>query len=226
MTAPLRDAPAAAWACDPAALMTLVQWLSPAFPTGAFGYSHGMETAIQRGEVPDSSSVRAWIGDVLAHGAPRGDAILLAHALRPNADHAALADLARALSATAERLRETEEQGAALSRATNALRATDHPPLPWPVALGRAAGPLGLPVPVVLGLALQSFAANLVTVAVRFVPLGQTEGQAVLASLQAPILRLAEEAATAPLSAIASAAIRADIASALHETLNVRMFRT
>ena len=36
---------------DPAALLTLVQWLSPAFPTGAFAYSHGLEAVISQVDV-------------------------------------------------------------------------------------------------------------------------------------------------------------------------------
>lgn len=227
MTAALRDmAPVAGAVPDPAALLTLVQWLSPAFPVGGFAYAHGMETAIQRGDLPHAAAVAGWIGDVLDMGGPRGDAILLAHALTPGADHAGLADLARALAPTAERLRETEETGAALTRATDALQGTDLPPLPWPVALGRAAAGLDLPPALVIALALHAFAANLVTVAVRFVPLGQTEGQAILAGLTPAILALADEAATLPLSAIASSTLRSDIASALHETLDIRMFRT
>lgn len=227
MTAALRDlASLATPAPDPASLLMLVQWLSPAFPVGGFAYSHGLETAIQRGELPDAAAVGAWIGDVLAHGGPRGDAILLAHALRPGADHAALADLARALAPTSERLRETDEMGTALTRATDALQGTDLPPLPFPVALGRAAAALDLPPALVIALALHAFAANLVTVAVRFVPLGQTDGQAVLAGLTPAILAIAAECATLPLSDIASATLRGDIASALHETLDIRMFRT
>jgi urease accessory protein len=227
MTVPLRDIAAfGTSAPDPASLLTLVQWLSPAFPVGGFAYSHGMEAAIQAGDLRDAAAVAGWIGDVLAYGSPRGDSILLAHALRPGADHAALADMARALAPTSERLRETEEMGAALTRATDALQGTDLCPLPFPVALGRAAARLALPPALVLAMALQAFAANLVTVAVRFVPLGQTEGQAVLAGLTPHILRIAQEGATAPLDAIASATLRGDIASAHHETLDVRMFRT
>jgi urease accessory protein len=209
-----------------AAVLTLVQWLSPAFPTGAFAYSHGLEAAIAAGDVATPAALATWVADVLAHGAGRMDAILLAHALRPGADHAGLAALARALCATAERLQETTELGAALTLATNALNGTDHPPAPLPVALGRAAARLALPTSLVLALSLQSFATTLILAAVRFMPMGQTEGQRTLAALHPLILQLAEQSATAPLSAIGSAAIRADIASARHETLDVRIFRT
>lgn len=209
-----------------AALLCLVQWLSPAFPTGGFVYSHGLETAIAAGELRDATMLQQWIADVLEHGSGRTDAILLCHALDPGADHAALAALARALAPTAERLQETENLGAALTLATDALRGTASAPLAFPVALGRAAQGLPLPRAQVAALALQAFAASLVSVAVRFMPLGQTTGQRVLAGLHPLILRLASDAARAPLSAIGSAAIRADIASARHETLDVRIFRT
>lgn len=214
---------------DPAALLVLMQWLSPAFPTGAFAYSHGMETAIQAGELPDAGAVAGWIGDVLEWGAGWGDAVILAHALAPGADHAGLADLACALAPTAERLAETTWQGAAFDRALPGPPPEALPPpqaLPLPVAFGRAAGALALPPSLVIAAFLQAFAANLVAVAVRFVPLGQNQGQRILEALRPTVLRLAGAAAAAPLAAIATAAIRADIASARHETLTVRMFRT
>lgn len=209
-----------------AALLSLVQWLSPAFPTGGFAYSHGLETAIAARDVRDASTLLQWVADVLEYGSGRTDAILLCHALEPGADHTALAALARALAPTAERLQETEDLGSALTRATDALLGTDSPPLPQPVALGRAAQGLPLPRAQVAALALQAFAASLVSVAVRFMPMGQSAGQRALADLHPLILRLAAEAARAPLSAIGSAAIRADIASARHETLDVRIYRT
>lgn len=208
------------------ALLMLVQWLSPAFPVGAYAYSHGLEAVIATDEVRDAAALRQWVADVLEYGAGRTDAILLAHALREGADHAGLATLARALAPTAERLQETEELGAALTRATDALRGAASAPLPFPVALGRAAQGLPLPPVQVIALALQAFAAGLVSAAVRFVPLGQTEGQAVLAALHPLMFRLAAEASGAPISAIGSAAIRADMASARHETLQTRIFRT
>ena len=222
MTAPLRD-PLPGAGADAAAILTLMQWLSPAFPTGAFAYSHGMETAIQAGGRPDCGPGCGGMGGGRGVGAGGGGGGVPAPALAPGADRARLADLARALAPTAERLRETEEQGAAFARA---LPGPPSGPLPLPVAIGRAAAPLGLPPALVIAAAMQGFAANLVAVAVRFVPLGQSDGQRIIEALRPVILRLAQAAAAAPLSAIATATIRADIASARHETLTVRMFRT
>lgn len=208
------------------ALLTLSQWLSPSFPIGAFAYSHGLEWAIAAGEVRDADSLRVWLADILAHGAGRNDAILLAHALRPGADLATLSDLALALAASAEREREMLEQGAAFVQATNALTGQGRPVRPLPVAVGAAAQALGLPPQTVLALFLQGFAGNLASIAVRFVPLGGVDGQRVLASLRPLIADLAREAARAPLDAIGTAVFRADLASMRHETMSPRMFRT
>jgi urease accessory protein len=207
-------------------LLSLVQWLSPAFPVGGYAYSHGLEWAISAGLVRDAATLADWIGTVLAEGAGRTDAILLAHALHPETDLPALAALAAALPASRERLTETMEQGAALTRTTNALSGQDHPAMAYPVALGLVARPLGLDRGRVLALYLHAFASNLVQAGVRFVPLGQTEGQAVLAGLHPAIVRLAEAAATTPLDQIGGGAFGSDLAAMHHETMDVRIFRT
>ncbi|MEE4348227.1 MAG: urease accessory protein UreF, partial [Paracoccaceae bacterium] len=36
-------------------LLTLMQWLSPAYPVGGFSYSHGLEWAVAAGDVTDAS---------------------------------------------------------------------------------------------------------------------------------------------------------------------------
>src|SRR3990170_5049958 len=77
---------------SPAALQKLFAWLSPAFPVGAYSYSHGLEWAIEDGTVKDAETLEAWLADILRHGAGRTDAVLFAHAYRAAAsgDGAAL----------------------------------------------------------------------------------------------------------------------------------------
>jgi urease accessory protein len=208
------------------ALLTLAQWLSPAFPTGAFAYSHGLEAAIADGKVQDAEALRGWLAAVLAHGSGRTDAILLARAMDEDADLPALDALARALAASAERLTETLEQGAAFAATTNALTAADRPTAALPVAVGAASRDLGLAPATVAALWLQAFAASLVSAAVRHVPLGQTEGQRVLAALRPVILALAADAARAPLEDIGTAAFGSDLAAMRHETMETRIYRT
>ncbi len=208
------------------ALLTLVQWLSPAFPVGGYAYSHGLEWAIRAGAVRDAAGLQGWLADVIAQGSGRSDALLLALSLAPGADHAGLAAHARALAPAKERLVETMDQGRAFTLATNALLGQDHAPAPLPVAVGRAAAGLGLPVERVLALYLHGFASGLVQGAVRFVPLGQTEGQQVLAALHPVIGRIARWAAVAGLDDLGSAGFGSDMAAMAHEAMEVRIFRS
>ena len=207
------------------ALLSLMQWLSPAFPTGAYAYSHGLEWAISAGDVTDAAGCQAWLGDVLQFGTGWQDAVILAQALRADADHAALAEYARALAPSRERLAETMDQGTAFARAIGALGgAVD--PAPLPVAVGQAAAVLALPAAQIIAFYLHAFAANLVSVAVRFIPLGQSDGQQMLANLHPMIIALADAAATADLSDITTATFGADLAAMRHETMDVRVYRT
>lgn len=204
--------------------LTLVQWLSPAFPTGAFAYSHGLEAAIAAREVQDATGLETWLQNILTYGAGFQDAILVSHALEGGCD--ALDDLARALQPCAERFQESSDQGAAFSRTVAGMTGWDLPPRLLPVAVGEAAARLDLPKTDVLSLFLQAFAGNLVTIAIRHLPLGQTEGQAVLYRLSPQIHDLALDAAQAPLEAMGSCALAGDMAAIAHETQEVRIFRT
>ncbi len=99
-----------------AALLRLLTWLSPAFPTGAFAYSHGLEWAVENGGVHDGATLQAWLEDVLRHGTGRTDAILFRHA-HVGVD---VAVLGRAAQTGRERLAETVGQGDAFVRAASA----------------------------------------------------------------------------------------------------------
>lgn len=206
------------------ALLSLTQWLSPAFPTGGFAYSHGLELAIAAHDVRDATTLAAWLATVLTHGAGRNDACLLRAALDPLADHAALDDLARALCGTAERLTETLDQGTAFARTVAAITGRDLAPRALPVAVGEAAQALHLPPEMVVGLYLHAMVSALATGAIRFIPLGQTEGQAVIARLAPTIAAIAALPLT--LDDLGSAAIGAEIAAMRHETMDIRIFRT
>ncbi|MEM9139265.1 MAG: urease accessory UreF family protein, partial [Pseudomonadota bacterium] len=99
-------------------------------------------------------------------------------------------------------------------------------PMPYAVAVGAASGRAGLPLDQTLTLFLQAYAANLVSAAIRLVPLGQAEGQRIIADLMDPSEAVAHEAANATLEEIGGCAILSDIASMRHETQTVRLFRS
>lgn len=207
-------------------LLALTQWLSPAFPVGGFAYSHGLEYAISTGGVADAAALEVWLTDVIAQGAGRADAILLCAAMAADANWSALDALGRALAPSRERLAETLAQGDAFTQATDALNGTAYTATTLPIAVGRAARGLDVPPAQVAALYLQSFASNLVAGAVRFVPLGQSDGQAVLAALHPLILEVGEHAAQASVEDIASAVPGGDLAAMAHETMDVRIFKT
>lgn len=209
-------------------ILTLAQWLSPAFPVGAFTYSHGLEALVEAGTVHDAASFLAWLIDTIQHGAGQNDVILLAHAY--NADTVeTLTEIdafARALAPSAERLLETDKQGAAFARTASAIHDLDLTALTYPVAVGRAARLQNLPFRDTARLFLHAFAANLTSAATRLVPLGQTEAQATLTAVAPLCQDVADQAVTLSLDDIAASTFASDIASMRHETQYSRLFRS
>ena len=67
---------------DGAKQLRLQSWFSPAFPIGAFSYSHGLEWAVEEGTVTDRGSLVAWLEADLLHGSGLMDAMFFAHAWR------------------------------------------------------------------------------------------------------------------------------------------------
>jgi urease accessory protein len=223
-----------------AAAARLVVWFSPSFPTGAFGFSHGLEWAAEEGDVTNAAELSAWIGALIEQGGGWADAVLMAlsykaAAIQDNAALAELAELAIALQPSKERRLETSVQGDAFLKAVETgwaneavtqLRATWSGPYVLPVAAGVAASGAGLPIEALLSAFLTGFAANLVSAAIRLAPIGQSDGLRVLAALEPTIARRAALAATATLDDIGTLAIRSDIASMRHETQFTRLFRS
>lgn len=202
-------------------LLTLTQWLSPSYPVGAFSYSHGLEAAVARGWVSDADSLRDWLTDVLEQGSGRIDAIWIWRAF--HGDAVEVDALARAFQPSFERRREAERQGAAFARVTRDVWRLDLPDMLLPVALGRAARQMQMEAETVAALYLHGFVGNLVQVAQRLMPLGQTAAQAVLAGLTPVCQRVAVAAeGVEPWSN----AFLSDIAAMQHETLETRLFQS
>ena len=218
---------------NPQALQKLVTWLSPAFPVGAFAWSAGLETAIADRRVRDAAKLSDWISGALQHGGIRTDAILLAHAHRGFADNVALqelADLSLALTASRERWMETSVTGESYVAATKVWPtetiAALPSPCPYPIAVGAIAAAHGIGMADTLLAWLTTTVHGQVSVAVRLVPLGQSDGLRIMAALEPAIATLAEAAAAAGLADIGGIAYAADIAQMRHETLEPRVFRS
>jgi urease accessory protein len=222
------------------ALYRLIAWLSPAYPVGAFSYSSGIEWAVEAGDITDADSLRAWLVAMLTDGSGFCDAVLFAQAhCAVGTDDAGLlrdvAELAAALAPSKERLLETTAQGNAFIEATraawpcaalDALREAWDGPVAYPVAVAVTAAGHGIAcAPAIAGF-LQALAANWVSAGMRLIPLGQSQGQCVLAALEPTVAATAQRALGASLDDMGSGTFRADLAGFRHETQYTRLFRS
>ena len=225
---------------DAAALYRLLAWMSPAYPVGAFSYSGGIEWAVEAGDIKDANTLRAWLAVMIGEGAGFADGVLFSHAheaIAANNDAAlrAVAELAAALVSSKERFLETTAQGRAFVDTTQAawptpaltrLEAVWSGPLALPVAVGAACVGHAIARGPAVRAFLQALAANWISAGIRLIPLGQTDGQRVLAGLEGVVAASAARAQTTPLDELGTCALRADIAGMKHETQYTRLFRS
>lgn len=227
----------------PLALLRLQSWLSPAFPTGSYSYSHGLEWAVEAGHVYDRKSLVEWLEADLCHGSGRNEAIFFSEARRCaiGDDRARLfeiAELAGVFRETAEFALESLGQAAACLATLRQVwpdRVLDwlserlsehHVPPALAIVLGVRSARQGIPDSLALPAFLQSRIANLVTAGVRLIPLGQTDAQFAIAELEEAVLAASAQAKRATIDDLGSAAFLADLASMAHETQYTRLFRS
>jgi urease accessory protein len=228
---------------SPATLPALLQLSSAGLPVGAFSHSLGLEIAVENGVVADADSALRWIGDYLALVWATGE-VPLWHAQYlawGTLDRAALEggnDTLLAQRESFELLNETVQTGRSLVQWLLALPElhTLTPahrelldllqPTAFATAHACAAQVLDLDPRTGLYALAWSLLENLVTAAVKLVPLGQVAGQGILrrlssqlpAWIEASLLRLPEHATNfAPMLGMLSAQ---------HETQYTRLFRS
>ena len=221
-------------------LLRLLAWLSPGFPVGAYSYSHGIEYAVEAGKVHNVTSLTRWVETVLEIGSGRADAILFCTAWRAVAtDDAralhAVAEHAAALRPTAELGLESTAQGDAFAKAiatawpqrgTGPLPNVWDGPVAYPVAVAAACAAHDIALTDGLGAYLHAFAANLISAGVRLIPLGQSDGQRIMAAMEISILRMTAVVSDLPLTDAGAAAWMVDYCSMKHETQRTRLFRS
>jgi urease accessory protein len=225
---------------EAAVLYRLMAWLSPAYPIGAFSYSSGIEWAVEAGDINSAETLRQWLAVMLAEGGGFCDGVFFVHAHRATSasdDRAlrAVAELAAAFVPSKERFLETTAQGRAFLDATGAAwpcPALAHFESVWngavglPIAVGVACAGHDIACETALPAFLHALVANWISAGVRLIPLGQTDGQRILAALEETVAATAARALTTPLADIGSATFRADLATMRHETQYTRLFRS
>jgi urease accessory protein len=228
---------------SPLSLLRLQSWLSPAFPTGSYSYSHGIEWAVETGHINDRESLVDWLEADLRYGSGRNEAIFFAEAWRSATNHDCeglleIAELAAAFRGTSEFALESSQQATACLATLRRV---------WPdrlienfsellsergilptlaVVVGARSARQRVPNSFALPAFLQSYLANLVTAGIRLIPLGQTDGQLAIAELEEAVLTVSVQVEQATIHDLGSAAFMVDLASASHETQYTRLFRS
>lgn len=224
--------------------MTLLQLASPALPVGAYSYSEGIETLSTNGTVDGGESLLNWLAHELAWGSIRVETAVMSWVHR-SADEPAIAPEDTAIvdrwNQWLSAFREAEEQRSQswqMGRSLLRLFADLEPELAktfpstlldgscnFAIAYALVARLWGVPSQEASLAYLHSWAANLVSAAVRAVPLGQTEGQRVLRQLAQPIHQAQIEIAQMTEEDLLSCSWGTSLASMQHETQYSRLFR-
>jgi urease accessory protein len=185
-------------------LWHLLQLSDQFFPTGAYAFSHALETYVAQGLVHDRVSCQQLLQNLCYNALGPCDLVFCTHAFRLAATSAldalvALDQRLMAFKVPRELRLESRHTGQAFLRAALALTP---PPLVaafvqqvqqgvtpghHAIAFGLVAQSLGLTAEQTLLAYLYNTTAGLVAAAVRLVPLGQSDGQRLLHDL-APIL--------------------------------------
>jgi len=224
-------------------ILRLAAWLSPAFPVGAYTYSSGLEYAVERELVSDASTLELWITDMIRFGLGRteGGFFVLAHQAASTSGFETLGEIlawSDAMRSTSELALESESQGDAFLK--TARSAWPHEGLDrfhaltveierkpgYAVAVGATCGFHDVSLMAGLSAFLHAVAANLVSAAVRAIPLGQTDGQRILSSLEVLIEKQAPALVDIELEDLGTATPMVDWASMQHETQYARLFRS
>jgi len=206
-------------------LVTVMQWLSPAFPIGGFAYSHGLEWAINKGYVSNREELQKWISDLLEYGSLKNDAILIKLVLQ-GSDPKEINELAMALCPASERLSETQLQGGAFCKIMREVWSLEIDDLTLPIALALAAKNESIDQNLVVPAYLHSFCSNLISVAMRLIPIGQTDGQKTLRELSPLISDSVRAVAKSDKDDLGSACFLSDVSAMQHEYLQPRVFKT
>ena len=226
------------------ARLRLLQLVSPSLPIGAFAYSQGLEWAVEARWISDAAAVEAWLADQLHQSVARVDLPLLRRmqctaAERDPAALSAWIDRLLALRETAELRAEEANRGRALADLLATLgllepAAGQGAPIDWRALLARsqlagfgfAAAAWEIDVSDALSGYAWAWLENLALAAVKIVPLGQSQGQQLLARLAASIPAAVDTASGLGDADIGAASPALAIASSRHETQYTRLYRS
>jgi len=217
---------------NPSQLLSLLTLSSTALPIGAYCYSQGVESAIDRGLIHDEASSIAYFEEVLEMLLVRFELPVLKRLMQYSDDEVNFTYWANFYRAS----RESKELLAESKQLAFSLNAWIRDVLKQPVkvkkqlgfvpAYGSLCGTLGLNQTEVLTAYTFTVLENQVLAAVKTVPLGQMSGQRILWYLHALIPAAITRALALQDTEISSALPQYAMLSMHHETQYSRLFRS
>lgn len=227
-------------------LLRLLQLASSTLPVGAYSYSEGLEFLIHEEKIKNAADLQVWLRQGLTYGAVQLEMTVMAQvyglATLPAATHPeAINQISpkdpiqtwnQWLSATkegAELQQQSWQMGGSLRRLfaqlePESLLADWSTPCNFAIAYILAAAHWQIPLEAALLGYAQSWASNLIAAGIKLIPLGQTQGQQLLAQLHPDLM----QACATPLGQpqLQTCGWGLALASMGHESQYSRLFRS
>ncbi len=230
----------------PSSLLSLLQLASPALPIGAYSYSDGLETLVDKGLINNHKSLGQWLEQELAYGAIRLEAAVMVRAYRSaiNTDFEALGywnAWVTAAKETAELRSQSWQMGNSLLRllldlqnstptchgaSLQDLASAAGTPCNYAIAFGIAAAHWHIDITATVLGYLHSWASNLIGAGVKLIPLGQTAGQQLLLELGSALSQCTQDILALEDEQLSTCGWGLALASMAHETQYTRLFRS
>jgi len=215
-------------------LLYLLQLVSPSLPVGAYSYSEGIETLVSQNKIRDAASIQTWIENELTWGSIRIDtAIMVRSYLKKDLCYWNL--WLSAVRETQELKDQSHQMGYSLLRliATlepdlyqNLLKVLEDNEVNFALIYGALATHWHIPIKdAILGY-VHSWVNNLLSAAIKLIPLGQSEGQKILFSLNSSMVKAVEEILILDGDDLYCNAWGLSLASMNHAKLYSRLFRS
>ncbi|MEC9256918.1 MAG: urease accessory protein UreF [Candidatus Poribacteria bacterium] len=217
-------------------ILLLFQLTDSFFPTGSFAHSFGLETYIQREIITDQERFESFLRAILHFGIRNCDAIAVALAHRSDTmdQIIQLDQYLSAIKQPAEMRKGSVQIGKQFLRNANKIveskLAMDYHSA---IRSGKCSGhhsvaygviTAGIELYLVLLSYLHSYVASQVSAAVRLIPLGATDGQQTIRSLQPDLLEISELVKDTNIEDLVGFTPALDIRSMQHEQLFHRLF--
>jgi urease accessory protein len=216
-------------------MIHLLHLCSPALPIGAYAYSQGLEYSIDSGWLRTPEEITDWLHGLMQHTLSYTDLPLLRRLFAAWCAQDAEAinywnNYLRACRESRELLLEDEQLGTALARLLKGLGLTQTITLQMPPTyacqFARAGVHWGIEVDKLCEGFIWAWLENQVAAATKLVPLGQTQGQQILAHLMPHLPALCQAAAARSDDELGRGLPGLALASSLHEGQYSRLFRS